>query len=78
MKKEDSKQLTRLVPNGKSPVKAQFHRDGTISFRDEEGRWTHHATRVSPRIIMKLDRYTRARLWYRNFQLERSWAEAHA
>jgi len=65
--------------NGKSlPPTVQWHRDGTVSFRDGDGRWTHHIAAVPPSVIMKLDRFTRARLWYRNFKVERAWAEAHA
>jgi hypothetical protein len=78
MKKEDPKQLPRLAENGKSPVAIRFHRNGTVSFRNDEGRWTHHLATVPPSIIRKLDRYTRARLWCRNFRVERAWAEANA
>jgi len=78
MKSKPNRQLPRLAENGKSPVAIRFHRNGTVSFRDGEGRWTHHIAAVPPRIVMKLDRYTRARLWYRNFKVERAWAEAHA
>jgi hypothetical protein len=78
MKKEDPKQLPRLAENGKSPVAIKFHRYSTVSFRDVEGKWTRHLAAVPPSIIMKLDRDTRARLWIRNFKVERAWAEANA
>ena len=70
--------VTQLAANGKHPVKVAFHSDGTISFRDAEGHWTDNLVALPARLIGKLDRRTRARLWYRNFQIERAWAEAHA
>jgi hypothetical protein len=73
-----NKQVPPLAKNGKSPIAICFHRNGTVSFRDGEGRWTHRITAVPPSVIMKLDRDTRARLWYRNFKIERAWAEANA
>jgi hypothetical protein len=76
MNKVTNRQVLRLAENGKSPV--VFHRNGTVSYRDDEGRWTRHLAVVPPSIIMKLDRDTRARLWYRNFKVERAWAEANA
>jgi len=70
--------IKHLAPNGKLPPAVTFHRDGTLSFRDSEGRWTHHLAALPARTIMKLNRITRRRLWYRNFKVERAWAEANA
>jgi hypothetical protein len=78
MNKVSNRQLLRLAENGKSPVAIKFHRDSTVSFRDVEEKWTRHLAAVPPSIIMKLDRDTRARLWIRNFKVERAWAEANA
>jgi hypothetical protein len=78
MLKKTNGHIAPLAKNGKSPVTVIFHHNGTVSFKDAEGRWTRHLAVVPPSIIMKLERYTRARLWYRNFKVERAWAEANA
>jgi hypothetical protein len=78
MKVSDTDQIHRFAKNGKSPVALFFHRDGTRSFRDGQGRWIRHLATVSPQIINQLDRHTRVRLWVRDFQVERAWAQAHA
>ena len=78
MKSEPEKVITSLAHNGKLPAKAIFHRGGDVSARDDKGRWHRHLATVPPSIIMKLDRPTRARLWIRNFSVERAWAEANA
>jgi hypothetical protein len=73
-----SKFVAHVATNGKSRVAIQFHRDGLLSFRNEDGHWTHQLAGLPASDIMKLPRYTRARLWYRNFRVERAWAEVHA
>jgi hypothetical protein len=78
MKTESNHTNNPTSPNGKSSVAFHFHRNGTVSFKDGEGRWTRYLAEVPPRIIMQLPRDIRARLWYRNFKVERAWAEAHA
>jgi len=77
-KSKPDRQLPRLAKNGKSSFAVTFHRDGILSFRDAQGRWTHYLAALPASIIMKLDRPTRARLWIRNFKSERAWAEANA
>jgi hypothetical protein len=78
MKPENNHTHNPTCPNGKSSVAFHFHRNGTVSFKDGEGRWTRYLAEVPPRIIVQLDRRTRARLWYRNFKVERAWAEANS
>jgi hypothetical protein len=70
--------ITPLAKQSKLPLAVRFHRDGSISVQDTEGRWIQRFGTLPARIINQLDRRTRARLWYRNFKVERAWAEAHA
>ena len=78
MKSEPEKFITSLAHNGKLPAKAIFHRGGDVSARDDKGRWHRHLAEVPPSVINKLDRQSRARLWERNYKVERAWAEANA
>jgi hypothetical protein len=78
MKYKTKLAIPPLAKNGKSPVALCFHRNGTVSFKDGEGRWVRYLAEVPPSIIVQLDRVTKARLWYRNFKVERAWAQAHA
>jgi hypothetical protein len=64
--------------NGKFAIVLHRHHDGTLSYRDPKGRWSRRVTEVPASIIRGLDRQTRVELWRRDFQIERSWAEANA
>jgi hypothetical protein len=78
MKNTDKTIVTPFPKNGKRQPIVTFHRDGSISFRDRDGHWTHRFGELPAHMIMQLDRRTRVRLWCRNFKVERAWAEAHA
>jgi hypothetical protein len=49
MKQKPKLSIASLAPNGKLPLAVTFHRDGTISFRDGDGRWTHHLAALPAR-----------------------------
>jgi hypothetical protein len=76
--KKPTQAIPPLALRGKPPVQMHFHRDGSVSFRDVHGHWTQFTHAVPPSVITQLERHTRARLWYRNFQVERVWAEVNA
>jgi hypothetical protein len=78
MNQKTDRHIAPLAGNGKTSVALHFHRNGTLSFKDAEGKWTRYLAEVPPHLINKLDRRTRLRLWVRDFKVERAWAEANA